>query len=165
MSCNCNCKNSKVGVKFARIHKNALLPAYAREGDAGFDFFALMEDQPIVIPPNTFGFLVKTGLKVWLPKNYELQVRDKSGMCVKTRIRVSNSPGTIDEGFKGEIQIIIDNFSDKPYIISNENRKIAQGVVKYVPPVKIEEISEEEINARETERGEGGFGSTGLSHE
>lgn len=155
----CNCSKLKPIVKFAKITEDAVIPKYAREGDAGFDFYALNN---IVIPPNTLGFMVPTGLKVWLPDNYELQVRDKSGMCVKTSIRVANAPGTVDSGYTGEIQIIIDNFSNEEYIITDKNRRIAQGVLQYVPPVEIEEISLEEIESRVTERGSGGFGSTKL---
>lgn len=157
MSCKCN--HATPIVKFAKINESAVIPKYAREGDAGFDFYAL---EGVTIPPNSLGNMVPTGLKVWLPDNYELQVRDKSGMCVKTSIRVANAPGTVDSGYTGEIQILIDNFSDKPYVITKENRRIAQGVVKFVPPIIIEEISLEEIENRTTERGDGGFGSTKL---
>lgn len=145
-------------VRFAKIVKEAIIPKYAKPGDAGMDLYALTGQ---VIPGNARGFLVKTGLKVWLPENYELQVRPRSGMAAKTTIRVANAPGTVDQGYTGEICVIVDNLSNQDFVIDADNRRIAQAVIKYVPPVDVEEIPLEVMEKRTTERGDKGFGSTG----
>ena len=147
-----------IEVKFATMTDEAVIPKYAKHLDAGMDLYALTGQ---TIPGNARGFLVKTGLKVWLPDNYELQVRPRSGMSAKTTIRVANAPGTVDAGYTGEICVIVDNLSNQDFVIDADNRRIAQAVIKYVPPVQIQEISIEEMNKRQTERGETGFGSSG----
>ncbi len=144
--------------KFAKMTEEAVIPQYAKPGDAGMDLYALTGQ---VIPGNARGFLVKTGLKVWLPEGYEMQVRPRSGMSAKTAIRIANTPGTVDEGYTGEICIICDNFSNQDFIIDADNRRIAQAVIKEVPKIKVQEISIEEMEQRITERGDNGFGSTG----
>lgn len=147
-----------IETKFAKMTDEAVIPKYAKPGDAGMDLYALTGQ---TIPGNARGFLVKTGLKVWLPEEYELQVRPRSGMSAKTCIRVANAPGTVDEGYTGEICVIVDNLSNQDFIIDAENRRIAQAVIKHVPPVQVSEISIEDMNTRVTERGDGGFGHTG----
>lgn len=144
--------------KFAKITEEAVIPKYAKPGDAGMDLYALTGQ---VIPGNARGVLIKTGLKVWLPEGYELQVRPRSGMSAKTSIRVANAPGTVDEGYTGEICVICDNLSNQDFIIDTDNRRIAQAVIKEVPKIQVEEISIEEMEQRTTERGDNGFGSTG----
>ena len=144
--------------KFAKMTEEAVIPKYAKPGDAGMDLYALTGQ---VIPGNARGVLIKTGLKVWLPEGYELQVRPRSGMSAKTSIRVANAPGTVDEGYTGEICVICDNLSNQDFIIDADNRRIAQAVIKFVPPVDVNEISLEEMEKRVTERGYGGFGHTG----
>ena len=144
--------------KFAKITEEAVIPKYAKQGDAGMDLYALTGQ---VIPANARGYMVKTGLKVWLPENYELQVRPRSGMSAKTHIRIANAPGTIDQGYTGEICILVDNLFNEDFIIDADNRRIAQAVIKEVPPVTITEISLKEMDERKTERGDGGFGHTG----
>lgn len=144
--------------KFAKMTEEAVIPKYAKPGDAGMDLYALTGQ---VIPGNARGVLIKTGLKVWLPEGYELQVRPRSGMSTKTSIRVANAPGTVDEGYTGEICVICDNLSNQDFIIDTDNRRIAQAVIKEVPKIQIEEISIEEMEQRTTERGDNGFGSTG----
>ena len=147
-----------IETKFAKITEEAVIPKYAKPGDAGMDLYALTGQ---TIPGNARGFMVKTGLKVWLPDNYELQVRPRSGMSAKTTIRVASAPGTVDSGYTGEICVLVDNLSNTDFVIDAENRRIAQAVIKHVPPVTISEISIEDMNKRVTERGEGGFGHTG----
>ena len=147
-----------IDVKFARMTEEAVIPKYAKPGDAGMDLYALTGQ---VIPGNARGFMVKTGLKVWLPDNYELQVRPRSGMSAKTTVRVANAPGTVDSGYTGEICILVDNLSNTDFVIDADNRRIAQAVIKFVPPVDVNEISLEEMEKRVTERGDGGFGHTG----
>lgn len=144
--------------KFAKMTEKAVIPKYAKPGDAGMDLYALTGQ---VIPGNARGVLIKTGLKVWLPEGYELQVRPRSGMSAKTSIRVANAPGTVDEGYTGEICVICDNLSNQDFIIDTDNRRIAQAVIKEVPKIQVEEISIEEMEQRTTERGDNGFGSTG----
>lgn len=144
--------------KFAKMTEEAVIPKYAKPGDAGMDLYALTGQ---VIPGNARGVLIKTGLKVWLPEGYELQVRPRSGMSAKTSIRVANAPGTVDEGYTGEICVICDNLSNQDFIIDADNRRIAQAVIKEVPKIQVEEISIEEMEQRATERGDNGFGSTG----
>ena len=147
-----------IDVKFARMTEEAVIPKYAKPGDAGMDLYALTGQ---VIPGNARGFMVKTGLKVWLPDNYELQVRPRSGMSAKTTVRVANAPGTVDSGYTGEICVLVDNLSNTDFVIDAANRRIAQAVIKFVPPVDVNEISLEEMEKRVTERGDGGFGHTG----
>ena len=147
-----------INVKFARMTEEAVIPKYAKPGDAGMDLYALTGQ---VIPGNARGFMVKTGLKVWLPDNYELQVRPRSGMSAKTTVRVANAPGTVDSGYTGEICVLVDNLSNTDFVIDADNRRIAQDVIKFVPPVDVNEISLEEMEKRVTERGDGGFGHTG----
>ena len=147
-----------INVKFARMTEEAVIPKYAKPGDAGMDLYALTGQ---VIPGNARGFMVKTGLKVWLPDNYELQVRPRSGMSAKTTVRVANAPGTVDSGYTGEICVLVDNLSNTDFVIDVNNRRIAQAVIKFVPPVDVNEISLEEMEKRVTERGDGGFGHTG----
>ena len=147
-----------IDVKFARMTEEAVIPKYAKPGDAGMDLYALTGQ---VIPGNARGFMVKTGLKVWLPDNYELQVRPRSGMSAKTTVRVANAPGTVDSGYTGEICVLVDNLSNTDFVIDVNNRRIAQAVIKFVPPVDVNEISLEEMEKRVTERGDGGFGHTG----
>lgn len=142
-------------VHFQLVHPNAKLPAYAHDTDAGADIY-LPED--VVIYPHTFGTLVHTGLKVALPKGWELQVRPRSGLSSKTALRVSNTPGTIDAGFRGEVCVIVDNLGDEEVRLSAGDR-IAQLV--FQPVYHFFGIVVEDINTFESDRGEGGFGSSG----
>ena len=143
----------KLRVKIKKLSENAIIPQYQTNGAAGFDFHAI-EDMEID-PRKTV--LVKTGLSMEIPEGYELQVRPRSGMSLKTKMRVANSPGTIDSDYRGEICIIMENIGllgSLPFQIKKGDR-IAQGVLC---PVYQAVFIEDELN--ETERGEGGFGST-----
>ena len=143
-----------VRVKIKKLHQDAVIPQYQTKGAAGFDFHAI-EDMEIS-PRQTV--LVKTGLSMEIPEGYELQVRPRSGMSLKTKIRVANAPGTVDSDYRGEICIIMENIgmlASFPYQIKKGDR-IAQGVIC---PVYQAAFIEEELS--ETERGEGGFGSSG----
>ncbi len=144
-------------IKIKRLHENAIIPKYATIGSAGFDFYSI--DDIIIYPGETA--LVKTGLSFEIPINYELQVRPRSGMSLKTKLRVSNSPGTVDSDYRGEICIIMDNIDIKsnhriPYEIKKGDR-IAQGVICPIIQVTFEEVNK----LNETERNTGAFGSTG----
>jgi dUTP pyrophosphatase len=140
-------------VSFKRLVPEAVLPAYAHPGDAGMDLCSV---ESLVIPAGGRS-LVRTGLKMALPAGYEAQVRPRSGLALKRGVTVLNTPGTIDEGYRGEIGVVLANFGDEDFRVETGDR-IAQMVIA---PVTRAEISEtDELDA--TDRGEGGFGSTGV---
>jgi len=146
--------DKKMKLKIKRIDENAILPQYAHSTDSGMDLFSI-EDKIILANETT---LIKTGLKIELPPNTEAQIRPKSGIALKNSVTVLNTPGTIDEGYTGEICIILINHGNSPYKV-NKGEKIAQMVIMPVIRVEVEEI--EVLN--ETSRGVGGFGSTGVN--
>ena len=130
-------------------------PTYATPLSAGMDVRANIEE-PITLAPLQ-GVLVPTGLYIALPEGYECQARPRSGLAVKHGITVLNSPGTIDADYRGELKTLLVNLSDTPFVIEPGER-IAQLVV-----AKHEHVEWEEVEVLdETERGEGGFGSTGV---
>ncbi len=137
---------------FKRIHPDAVLPAYAHPSDAGMDVRSIEE---LVIPAGKRA-LVHTGLVVLLPPLYEAQVRPRSGLALKFGVTVLNTPGTIDSGYRGEIGVILANFGDADFIVKKGD-KIAQLVIAPVTQPEVCEVSEID----ETDRGAGGFGSTG----
>ena len=141
-------------LSFRRIHPDAVMPAYAHASDAGMDVRSVRE---LVIPPGGRA-LVPTGLVVNLPAGYEAQVRPRSGLALKAGVTVLNSPGTIDAGYRGEIGVILANFGQDDFKV-NVGDRIAQLVIAPVlQPVVIEAT---EVDS--TDRGAGGFGSTGVS--
>lgn len=143
---------NKVIVKFYKIDNRAIIPKFASSGAAGFDFHAL---DSCIIKSNEH-LLIRTGLSVELPFGYELQVRPRSGLALKHKLAILNSPGTVDSDYRGELMIIVMNFGDDFTI--NSGDRIAQGVVHKLPLVKIEEVS----SLSNTKRDKGGFGSTGI---
>ena len=140
-------------VKFRRIDPSATLPSYAHPGDAGMDIRSMEE---LTIEPGARS-LVHTGLVMILPQGYEAQVRPRSGLALKNGVTVLNTPGTIDAGYRGEVGVILANFGSEPFRVE-KGSKIAQIVVAPCTRAEIEETVE--VDA--TERGEGGFGSTGV---
>jgi dUTP pyrophosphatase len=130
------------------------LPAYATAGAAGMDLLAAVAE-PLTIQPGARA-LVPTGLKIALPAGYELQVRPRSGLALKHGIVLPNSPGTVDEDFRGELQVIVMNAGSEPFTIERGMR-IAQAVVSPVVRAEWHEVDA----LPETARGAGGFGSTG----
>lgn len=130
------------------------LPAYATEGAAGMDLLAALIE-PVTLPPGGRA-LIPTGLAIALPPGHELQVRPRSGLALKHGITLPNSPGTIDEDYRGELQIIVMNAGDAPFEITRGMR-IAQGVLAPVLRATWEEVD----TLPETMRAQGGFGSTG----
>jgi dUTP pyrophosphatase len=130
------------------------LPSYATPGAAGFDLLAAVS-APMTIPPGGRA-LVPTGLRVALPEGHELQIRPRSGLALKHGILLPNSPGTIDEDYRGEVQVIILNTGDAPFTVERGMR-IAQGVLAPVTRAAWAEVAE----LPDTQRGTGGFGSTG----
>ena len=136
-----------------KIDEKATIPFYAHKGDAGMDLFSIEE---VLISPGEIK-LIHTGIKLQLPLNTEAQIRPRSGLALKNGITVLNTPGTIDEPYRGEIGIILINHGKKPFLVE-EKMKIAQMVIKPTISVEIEEVKE----LSNTHRGEGGFGSTGV---
>ena len=130
------------------------LPAYATEGAAGMDLLAAVMS-PVVIPPGG-RMLVPTGLRIAIPPGYELQVRPRSGLALKNGIVLPNSPGTIDEDYRGEVGVIVLNAGDAPFTVERGMR-IAQAVIAPVVRAAWAEVAE----LPQTARGAGGFGSTG----
>lgn len=131
------------------------LPSYETEGSAGMDIRANISE-PITLKPLE-RTIVKTGLFLSLPLGYEAQVRPRSGLAIKKGITLLNSPGTIDSDYRGEVGVILVNLSNEDFII-NDGERIAQLVI-----AKHEQITWQEVEVLdETERGKGGFGSTGV---
>jgi dUTP pyrophosphatase len=146
-------------VKIKKLHPDAVVPKYATEGSAGFDLVAL--ENVIIYQGETL--LIKTGLSVEIPMGYELQIRPRSGTSLKTPLRVANSPGTVDSDYRGEICVIMTNTdplvpgyaTERFFILKGE--RIAQGVICPIVQAEFEVV--EELSS--TDRGAGGFGSTG----
>ncbi len=138
------------------INKSAHpLPSYETYGSAGMDLRASIE-APVVLKPMERK-LVPTGLFIELPIGYEAQIRPRSGLAFKHGIGIVNSPGTIDADYRGEIRILLINFSDTDFLINNGDR-IAQMIVAKHETVRWEPVEE----LTETVRGEGGYGHTGI---
>ena len=143
---------SKVLIK--KLDPSVKLPSYKSEGASGMDLTAFLK-KSITLKPKTSS-LIPTGISIAFSKDYEIQIRPRSGLAVKNNISVLNTPGTIDSDYRGEIKIIIYNHGNEDFEINNGDR-IAQMVL--VPVMKIE--LEETDTLPETLRGKGGFGSTG----
>ena len=132
------------------------LPAYATPGAAGMDLLAAVME-PVTIQPGKRA-LIPTGLAMALPAGHELQIRPRSGLALKNGILLANSPGTIDEDYRGEVQIIVLNAGDAPFTVERGMR-IAQAVLAPVTRAVWREVDE----LPETARAGGGFGSTGTA--
>lgn len=143
-------------IKVALTHENAVIPKYAYPSDSGFDLHATEE---VIIGP--FGrALVPTGLKVSFEEGYEIQVRPKSGLAIKQGLTVLNTPGTVDQGYTGEIQVIVFNTNNTTVTIQ-KGMKIGQGVL--CPVVQGKYVIIEEVGqVEDKDRGNNGFGSTGI---
>ena len=147
-------KTKTLGVEL--VHEDAKVPSYAYPSDSGFDLRSTIE---INIPP--FGrALIPTGIKLSIPEEYEIQVRPKSGLALNQGLTVLNTPGTVDSGYVGEIKVIVFNTNNETVTVS-KGMKIAQAVLcpvvcgKYVSLELTEKVEDKD-------RGEKGFGSTGL---
>ena len=140
-------------VKVLRTDPAAQLPAYAHPGDAGMDVRSIEE---VTIAPGARA-LVHTGLVLELPPDAEAQVRPRSGLALKHGVTVLNTPGTIDAGYRGEVGVILTNLGAEPFVVE-KGMKIAQLVV--VPVARAEIVEVAAVDA--TDRGAGGFGSTGV---
>ncbi len=131
------------------------LPSYETTQAAGMDLRAALEEDITLKPGERF--LIPTGLRMALPAGFEAQIRPRSGLAIKHGISMVNSPGTIDADYRGEVKIILINHGQEPFSISYGDR-IAQMVIAPVVQAVVEEVSE----LSETDRGSGGFGSTGV---
>jgi len=167
-----------MNVNIKRLHPDAVIPQYAHEGDAGFDLVAV---EDVIIEPGETA-LIPTGLSFEIPPGYELQLRPRSGITLRTKLRVQL--GTVDSNYRGEIGVIVDNifretslaYRNRTYYtdgssVKNENSndvngtyiirkgdRIAQGIIAPITQAHFVEVSE----LSETDRGEGGFGSSGV---
>ena len=147
-------KTKSIGVEL--VHEDARVPTYAYPTDSGFDLRSTVE---VNIPP--FGrALIPTGIKLSIPEEYEIQVRPKSGLALNEGITVLNTPGTVDSGYVGEIKVIVFN-TNNLYVTISKGQKIAQAVL--CPVVCGKYVSLELTNkVEDKDRGDNGFGSTGL---
>ena len=146
---------SAVTVSFQRFKADVVLPDYATAGAAGMDIAAYI-DKPVTLEPFERS-TIPTGFAMQLPHGYEAQIRPRSGLALKNGVTVANSPGTIDSDFRGEIMVILINLSQHIFTI-RPGMRIAQLVVAPVVHCLRQEQSQLDIS----DRGDGGFGSTGL---
>ena len=159
----------EIDVLVEKCRENAKLPSYANVGDAGMDVYSAVDAE--IKPGETFA--VPTGIKVAIPVGYEIQVRPRSGISLKTPLRLPNTPGTIDAGYRDEVHVIIQNTSKEDtgtFLVSEKGNKqgtykinagdrIAQFVLKEVPVIKW--VETESVQNEGVNRG-GGFGSSGI---
>tara|TARA_Y100000590_G_scaffold96446_1_gene109568 strand:+ start:707 stop:1144 length:438 start_codon:yes stop_codon:yes gene_type:complete len=143
-----------VRVFVKKLNPSVRLPSYKTSGASGMDIMAFIE-KPIELKPGK-SCLIPTGLSVSFSKEYEIQIRPRSGLAAKNNISVLNTPGTIDSDYRGELKIILFNHGSENFMINNNDR-VAQIVLSPIIKMELEEINE----LPKTIRGEGGFGSTG----
>lgn len=148
-------ENNSVNIKIV-AEEGAIIPEYKSVGAAGCDVCAFLSE-PLVLEPGEYA-AIPTGLSMEIPVGFEVQVRPRSGLAAKNGITVLNSPGTIDSDYRGEVKIILINHGNSPFAINNGDR-IAQLVVASVSSAIFVEVD----SLSETDRGQGGFGSTGVS--
>ena len=144
-------------MKIKVLNSSISIPKYETINSAGMDIRAFIPDGDIEIKPQETE-LIPTGLYFEIPMGHEVQIRPRSGLALKNGITILNSPGTIDADYRGEIKVILINHSSNEFIVTNEMR-IAQMVVTQFTRVDLIEVSQ----LSETDRGEGGFGSTGTN--
>ena len=137
-----------------RLSDKVLLPKYETEGSSGLDLAAHINESVEIKPGSTA--IIPTGLAVSIPINFEIQIRPRSGLAAKNQISVLNTPGTIDADYRGELKVILINFGAKSFLVENGAR-IAQMVLCPIIKANLKEVK----TLEDTERGSGGFGSTG----
>ena len=143
-----------VKILIKKLSEKAIIPKYGTPGSSGMDLSALIDKNFYIEPGERT--VIPTGLSVTIPKGYEIQIRPRSGLAAKKGITVLNTPGTIDADYRGEIKIILINLSSEKFLVESGLR-IAQMVVSPVEQAKLEEVKK----LSKTDRGVGGFGSTG----
>ncbi|HLO89094.1 MAG TPA: dUTP diphosphatase [Nostocaceae cyanobacterium] len=143
-----------MNLKIKKLTALAIIPKYEHSNDSGLDLFSV---QQIEIPAGE-SRLINTGISIELPPGTEAQIRPRSGLALNHQITVLNTPGTIDEGYRGEIGVILINHGKHPFKVT-KGMKIAQMVIAPIIRVEVEEVEE----LSNTSRGSGGFGSTGIS--
>lgn len=145
-------------LKVKLLYDNSKMPEFAYSGDAGMDIFSIEE----VLVKKSEIQLIRTGISLIIPKDTEIQIRPKSGLALNYGITLLNSPGTIDEGYNGEIKIIVINHSKEDFLVT-EGMKIAQMVLKPIYKVNLIEIENIGENRNiDRDRGSRGFGSSGI---
>ena len=143
-----------VKILVKKFDKNIKLPTYKTVGSSGMDLMAYIKSKVTINPGKTA--MIPTGIAIAIPKNYEVQIRPRSGLAAKNSISVLNTPGTIDSDYRGEIKIILINLGKKSFVIKSGDR-IAQMILCPIVKARLKEIK----NLPKTVRGKGGFGSTG----
>jgi len=146
----------KVQMKIKLTHEDAILPKFAYDTDSGFDLYSV--DEHVIQPMGRQ--LIPTGIVIDVPENHEIQIRSKSGLALNQGLFVLNSPGTVDQGYTGEIKVILFNTNKEDFIVT-KGMKIAQAVLcpvvcgKWIDIVKVSEVENKD-------RSDNGFGSTGI---
>ena len=138
-----------------RLSKNIPLPKYETDGSSGMDLAANVKDNIEIKPGKSE--IIPTGLVVSIPKNFEIQIRPRSGLAAKNQISVLNTPGTIDADYRGELKVILINLGNKNFIVE-KGLRIAQMVLCPIIKANVKEVE----TLENTKRGSGGFGSTGV---
>ena len=141
-------------VLIKRLSDKVGLPKYETEGSSGLDLAAYINESIEINPGSTA--IIPTGLAVSVPKNFEIQIRPRSGLAAKNQISVLNTPGTIDSDYRGELKVILINLGAKSFLVENGAR-IAQMVLCPIVKANLKEVK----TLEDTKRGSGGFGSTG----
>ena len=143
-----------VKILVKKFDKNIKLPVYKTSGSSGMDLVAYIKKKITIKPGKTA--IISTGIAIAIPKNYEIQIRPRSGLAAKKGISVLNTPGTVDSDYRGEIKIILINLSKESFIVKSGDR-VAQMILCTVAKGKFKEVK----NLPKTVRGKEGFGSTG----
>ena len=138
-----------------RLPKNIPIPKYETDGSSGMDIAANVEENIEIEPGKSE--IIPTGIAISIPKNFEIQIRPRSGLAAKNQISILNTPGTIDADYRGELKVILINLGNNSFVVE-KGLRIAQMVVCPVIKATLKEVTKLEI----TERGSGGFGSTGI---
>ena len=143
-----------IKILIKRLSKEVSLPKYETSGSSGMDLAAYI-DSNININPGQIA-IIPTGLALSIPKGFEVQIRPRSGLAAKQKISVLNTPGTIDADYRGEIKVILINLGPEPFKVE-KGLRIAQMIVCPIVQAQLKEVDD----LSETDRGKGGFGSTG----
>lgn len=142
-------------LRVKKLRPNAVLPVYKTAGAAGFDLYAAVDEDLVIVPKERK--MVPTGLAFAIPEGFEGQVRPRSGLALSLGMSIVNTPGTIDSDYRGEVSVLLINLGQENAIIKPGDR-IAQMVISLIERVDLKEVTDLEA----TDRGSGGFGSTGV---